>query len=97
MEMSSSDRGKEAQATPGLPGIAKAWHEDALGKLGMPDDEAIPLIIRSGYSQTNLSIKICFTSRLYPPHSSSLGKSPCLQFCSMGENMFVAEFESKRD
>lgn len=41
----AADQGKKARVAPGSPGAARAHLEEALGKLGITDEEATPLVI----------------------------------------------------
>ena len=100
------ERGKEARATPGSPGAARAHLEEALEKLGIADEEATPLVLDDREDEApmkwllagkvlhrNLLHIQTITNALRPAWGNPRG----LQFRSLGDNMFVAELDSKRD
>ena len=99
---SSASRG----ADPDSPRSARAKLEEALGKLGITDEEATPLMIDD--ADEGKPQKWLMAGKVLHRHLLHIqtirnalrpawGNPRGLQFRSMGENTFVAEFETQRD
>ena len=80
--------------------------EEALGKLGITEEEATPLVIddreEDAPEKWLLAGKVLHRNLLHINTIANAlrpawGNPRGLQFRSMGENMFVADFESQRD
>ncbi|KAI4989719.1 hypothetical protein ZWY2020_038082 [Hordeum vulgare] len=85
--MASASTGGERQRSGAVsPRSARAQMEEALGKLDISEEEATPLIIDDSDEGS--------PENAFRP---AWGNPRGLIFSSMGENMFAAEFESKRD
>ena len=88
------------------PRSARAQMEDAMGKLDLAEEEATPLVMDDddGEAPTKwlLAGKVLFRNLFHIQTISNTlrpawGNPRGLQFRPLGENMFVAEFESRRD
>lgn len=104
--MASSAGGKQTEPEPSFSRSARAQLEEALGKLGITDEEATPLVIDD--TEEGEAKKWLLAGRVLHRHlfhiqtiTSALrpawGNPRGLKFRSMGENTFVAEFEAQRD
>ena len=102
----TENRGEKALAAPGSPGAARAQLEEALGKLGITDEEATPLVIDDREDEAPvkwlLAGKVLNRNLLHIRTISNAlrpawGNPRGLVFRPLRENMFIVEFESKRD
>ncbi|KAI5013974.1 hypothetical protein ZWY2020_055364 [Hordeum vulgare] len=104
--MATSASGASRGPDPASPRTARALLEEHLGKLGITDEEATPLVIddtdEGNPEKWLLAGRVLhrhllhiqtITNALRPAWGNPRG----LQFRSMGENTFVAEFESHQD
>ncbi|KAM0863587.1 hypothetical protein ACQ4PT_044496 [Festuca glaucescens] len=102
---SSADRGKEKEGE-GSHQAGRSQLEEAMEKLGLTEEEATPLVVEDADAGVKpkwmLAGKIMYrhtfhiqmiASALWPAWGNLRG----LEFKSVGENTFVAGFESQRD
>ncbi|KAE8801157.1 hypothetical protein D1007_23263 [Hordeum vulgare] len=91
---------------PDSPWMAREKLEEALGKLGITDEEATPLVIDDAHDgKPKKCLIACNVLHRQLLHIQTIGNAllPAwgnprgLQSRSMGENTFVAEFETPRD
>ena len=103
--MASSVDGKQNETDSSSSRTARARLEEALGKLGITDEEATPLVIDDREEEAQkwllagrvLHRKLLHIQTIASALRPAWGNPRGLQFRSMGENTFVAEFETKRD
>jgi hypothetical protein len=89
------------------PSSARAQMEEALGKLDITEEEATPLVLdgrkeEGAKKKWSLARKVLFRNIFHIQTISSAlrrawGNPKGLVFRSVGENMFVANFETQRD
>jgi hypothetical protein len=105
-EMASSDQGKGKDKETLSPRSARAKLEEALGKLNITDVEATPLVVddREEGAQRKwllagkvLHRKVFHIQTIISALRPAWGNPKGLQFRSVGENMFVAEFATQQD
>ena len=104
--MASSADDRQNETNPSSSRTARARLEEALGKLGITDEEATPLVIddtKEGEAQKWLLTgrvlhrKLLHIQTITSALRPAWGNPRGLQFRSMGENTFVAESETQRD
>jgi hypothetical protein len=104
--MSASDSTVKGKDGPMSPRSARVQMEEALGKLDITKEEATPLVLddrgEEGVKQWSLAGKVLYQNIFHIQTISSAlrpawGNPKGLSFRSVGENMFVADFESQRD
>jgi hypothetical protein len=103
---SSAARGKEKEGDSAQARTSKSRLEEAMGRLDLTEDEAVPLVVNDaeGGSKTKWTLagKVLFRNVFHIQTISSAlrpawGNPRGLEFRPVGENMFLADFESQRD